>query len=136
ATEDAVEKIGVKRSQEALEQAALLLIVINYAEPLQEEDITLLKMSKKTTAVVVVNKTDLPQKCDLEQVKSIVERAPIITTSLKKQKGMEQLEKAIVDQFFTGKIETEDLTYVTNARHIQLLEKAKANIAEGIAGIQ
>ena len=135
-TEDVVEKIGVERSQEALEKADLLLIVLNYAEPLQEEDQTLLKMSQQITSVVIVNKTDLPQKCDLEQVKSMVGNVPVIQTSLKNQQGIEQLEKAIEDQFFAGKIESTDMTYVSNARHIQLLEQAKANIEEGIAGIQ
>lgn len=135
-TEDVVEQIGVKRSQEALERADLLLIVLNFAEPLQEEDEKLLMMSKQITSVVIVNKTDLPQQCDLQQVKAIVGNVPVIQTSLKQQQGIEQLEKAIVNQFFAGKIETDDMTYVSNARHIQLLKTALANVEEGIAGIQ
>lgn len=135
-TDDVVEKIGVKRSQEALERADLLLIVLNYAEPLQEEDRNLLRMSQKITSVVIVNKTDLPRKCDLDQIREIVGNVPIVETSLKKQQGIEQLEKAIVNQFFAGKIETSDMTYVSNARHIRLLEQAKASIEEGIAGMK
>lgn len=135
-TEDAVEKIGVERSREALEEADLLLIVLNYGEPLQAEDERLLEMSKHTTSVVIVNKIDLPQKCDLDRVRSIVGNTPIITTSLKNQQGMDQLEEAVGDQFFSGQIETKDMTYVSNARHIQLLEQAKASVEEVTTGIE
>ncbi len=135
-TEDVVERIGVERSQEALEEADLLLIVLNYGEPLQEEDERLLAFSQTITSVVIVNKIDLPQKCDLDRVRAIVGNRPIITTSLKKQQGIEQLEEVVVNQFFSGQIDSKDITYVSNARHIQLLEKAKASVEEVVTGIE
>lgn len=135
-TEDTVEKIGVERSKEALEEADLLLIVLNYGEPLQEEDENLLAATQQTTSVVIVNKTDLPQRCDLDRVKSIVGDTPIVTTSLKNQQGIDQLEEAVANQFLSGQIESKDMTYVSNARHIQLLEEAKASVEEVIEGVE
>lgn len=135
-TEDVVEKIGVERSEEALKSADLLLIVINYAEPLQNEDRRLLALSQDMTAIIIVNKTDLPQKCDLNEVQALIGDTPMVTTSLKKEQGIEQLEEAVAEQFFAGQIEAQDATYVSNARHISLLEQAKKHVQEVMIGIE
>jgi len=134
-TEDIVEKIGVERSRKALEQADLVLLVLNYAEPLQEEDRRLLQWVRNLTTVVIVNKTDLPQQIDLDEVRSLVGDVPLITTSLKEERGIDALEEAIEKLFHLGKVEAVDATYVSNARHIHLLEKARASVEEVIGGI-
>lgn len=135
-TEDVVEKIGVERSEAALQSADLLLIVINYAEALQPEDRRLLSLSQQMTSIVIVNKTDLPQRCDLAEVRELIGNTPMITTSLKQDTGIEQLESALAEQFFAGQITGQDATYVSNARHIQLLEQAKAHVGEVLSGIE
>lgn len=135
-TDDIVEKIGVQRSQEVLQAADLLLIVLNYAEPLQEEDQKLLALSQEITSIVIVNKTDLPQKCDLDAVKQQIKDTPMVTTSLKQDQGIEQLEEAVAKHFFAGQIASADATYVSNARHIQLLEQAKSHVQEVLIGIE
>lgn len=135
-TEDLVEQIGVERSRKALEQADLILLVLNYNEPLQEEDRRLLSLAKGMTAIIIVNKIDLPQKLDLDEVRALVGDQPIVLLSVKEDRGIEDLEKAIHDLFFTGQIETAETTYLTNARHIDLLEKAKESVEEVISGIE
>ena len=68
--------------------------------------------------IVIVNKTDLPQKIDLERVRQLAQNHKLVTTSLIEEKGIEELEEAIADLFFSGSIEANDMTYVSNSRHI------------------
>lgn len=82
--------------------------------------------------IVVVNKTDLPRKIDLEKVKELANGRPIVTTSILQEQGVIELEEAIAKTFFEGQVESSDLTYVSNARHIALLHQAKATIEDAI----
>ncbi len=61
----------------------------------------------------------------MKKVQQLAADKPIITTSLLEEEGIEELEKVITEIFFSGNIETADLTYVSNVRHIQLLNQAK-----------
>ena len=70
-TEDIVERIGVERSRQVLKEADLLLLVLNYADELTIEDENLFDAVKGMEVIVIVNKTDLPQKIDLERVRRI-----------------------------------------------------------------
>jgi tRNA modification GTPase len=134
-TEDIVERIGVERSRQELEQADLILLVLNYAEPLTVEDRQLLEWVRKQTAVVIVNKTDLPRQIDLNEVRELAGDLPLITTSLKEERGIEDLEEAISELFKLGKVDMADGTYVSNARHIHLLKKALESVREVVQGI-
>lgn len=135
-TEDVVEKIGVERSHQALEQADLVLLVLNYAEPLTEDDRKLIRLLEKFTKVVIVNKVDLPRQLDLDELRSLLGDAPLITTSMIEEQGIDQLEEAIVRLFYLGKMEMKDHTYVSNSRHVQLLTKAQESIEEARTGLE
>ncbi|MFC5543049.1 MAG: tRNA uridine-5-carboxymethylaminomethyl(34) synthesis GTPase MnmE [Bacilli bacterium] len=131
-TEDIVERIGVERSRQVLKEADLILLVLNGAEPLTEEDERLFETIRNMNFIVVVNKTDLPQRIDLEKVKALANGRRMVTTSLLKEEGVEELEEAIAELFFEGQIESDDLTYVSNARHISVLQKALDAIEDAI----
>jgi tRNA modification GTPase len=135
-TEDVVERIGVERSHRALEQADLVILVLNHNEPLTEDDRRLIELIREQTAIVMVNKTDLPRRIELDEVKRLIGDKPLITTSLKEERGIDDLEQAIADLFFTGKMEVGDTAIVSNARHIHLLEQAKRSVREVIDGIE
>jgi tRNA modification GTPase len=134
-TEDIVEKIGVERSRQVLQQADLILLVLNYNDVLSQEDERLFEVVEERDVIVIVNKTDLPQRVDLERVKELASKHTLITTSLIEEKGIEELEKAISTLFFEGAIESSDMTYVSNARHIGLLVQAEKTIADAIEAI-
>jgi len=127
-TKDVVEAIGVERSKKVLNLADLVLFVLNNNEQLTEEDRVLYKQMSGKDVIVIINKTDLPQNLDIEEVKQLVDNATIVTTSLKEEQGIEDLEKAIADLYFEGQIESQDLTYLSNARHIALLKQAESTI--------
>ncbi|MEQ6855159.1 tRNA uridine-5-carboxymethylaminomethyl(34) synthesis GTPase MnmE [Lysinibacillus capsici] len=135
-TEDIVERIGVERSREALRGADLILFVLNYADELTAEDERLFETIEAMDYIVIVNKTDLPQKIDLARVKELAGDHRIVTTSLLQEEGITELEEAIAALFFEGQIEAGDLTYVSNARHIALLHQAQATVEDAIAAAQ
>ncbi|MBM7700733.1 tRNA uridine-5-carboxymethylaminomethyl(34) synthesis GTPase MnmE [Kurthia huakuii] len=131
-TEDIVERIGVERSREALRDADLTLLLVNYNEVLSPEDERLFETVQEMNYIVVVNKTDLEQHIDLDRIKELAAGHEVITTSILQDEGIEQLEEAIARLFFTGQVEAEDPTYVSNARHIALLHQAKDRIRDAI----
>lgn len=131
-TEDIVEKIGVERSRKALSEADLILFVLNNNEPLTEEDRTLYEVIKNEDAIVIVNKTDLERRLDIEEVKTMIGETPLIQTSMLKQEGIDELELQIRDLFFGGEVQNQDMTYVSNSRHISLLKQARQTIQDAI----
>lgn len=135
-TEDAVEKIGVERSKKVVKEAELVLLVLNNHEPLSNSDIDLFQMSEEKDRIIIINKTDLERKIDLDKVKELAKNDPIVTTSLLLDEGVEQLELAINKLFFQGEIEASDMTYVSNARHIGLLNQALMSIDDALNGIE
>lgn len=131
-TEDIVEKIGVERSRKALSEADLILFVLNNNEPLTEEDRTLYEVIKNEDAIVIVNKTDLERRLDIEEVKTMIGDTSLIQTSMLKQEGIDELELQIRDLFFGGEVQNQDMTYVSNSRHISLLKQARQTIQDAI----
>ena len=134
-TEDIVERIGVERSREVLKKADLILLVLNNAEEFTEEDQRLFEAVNGMDVIVLVNKTDLPRKLDIDKVKTVSKNYPIILTSLKEDKGVDDLEEAISALFFEGNLNSGDATYVSNSRHIALLDQAKQAIDDALSGI-
>ncbi|MEH7401912.1 tRNA uridine-5-carboxymethylaminomethyl(34) synthesis GTPase MnmE [Gottfriedia acidiceleris] len=135
-TKDVVEAIGVERSKKVLNLADLVLFVLNNNEQLSEEDRKLFAEMSGKDVIVIINKTDLSQKLDLNEVKALVGNATIVTTSLKEEKGIDDLEKAIANLYFEGQIEAQDLTYLSNARHIALLKQSEHTINDAIEAMK
>lgn len=135
-TEDIVERIGVERSRQVLKEADLILLVLNYSDELSEEDRNIFRAVEGMDVIFIVNKTDLPQKIDLDEVRELTKDYSLVTTSLLEDKGVDELEEAISSLFFSGAIESGDLTYVSNSRHIALLNQAVHSIEEAVSGVE
>jgi tRNA modification GTPase len=135
-TEDLVEKIGVERSRQMLKQADLILLMLNYNEELSKDDLSLLELVKGLPTIGIVNKVDLPQKLNLEEVNHYLPPSSLILTSVTEEQGIEELEKAIAQLFFKGQVLQDDQTYVSNARHIASLKAAIIAMDEFRQGIE
>lgn len=129
-TEDVVEKIGVERSQKALEEADLVLLVLDASSPLTPKDLELLELSSSTNRIVLLNKTDLPEKIELEKLPE-----DFIRISALKNENLDAVEKQIRALFFSGEIEAKDATTLSNARHIGLVEQALDALKEANRGL-
>lgn len=122
-TDDVVEKIGVERSRKALNEADLVLLVLNSGEKLTDQDLSLLELSQNSNRIIVLNKTDLPQEIETEK---IAEFDPnYIEISVLKDENVDKIEEQINDMFFENAgIVEQDATYLSNTRHIALIEQA------------
>ncbi|MDO4634893.1 MAG: tRNA uridine-5-carboxymethylaminomethyl(34) synthesis GTPase MnmE [Streptococcus sp.] len=119
-TLDVVEKIGVERSKKALSDAELVLLVLNASEPLTPQDKELLELSKNSNRIILLNKTDLPQKIEKDNLPN-----DIIEISVLENKNISAIEDEINKLFFdTDDIQEKDATYLSNSRHISLIEQA------------
>lgn len=135
-TDDTVEKIGVDRSKKAINMADLVLLVLNSNENLTKEDRELIELTANKQRVIVLNKTDLPNKLDLAEVKKLSQCNNIISTSAIEADGLSQLETIIADLFFNEGIEnSQNDVVVTNARHIGLLNRAEQSLDAVIDGL-
>ncbi|SUN46772.1 tRNA modification GTPase TrmE [Streptococcus equi subsp. equi] len=131
-TDDLVEQIGVERSKKALQEADLVLLVLNASEKLTEQDKALLALSQDSNRIILLNKTDLEQVIEKDQLPE--EAIPI---SVLQNQNIDLIEDRINQLFFdhTGLIE-QDATYLSNARHISLIEQAVQSLEavnEGLA---
>ena len=131
-TEDIVEQIGVERSKKALKEADLVLLVLNASEPLTDQDRQLLEISQDSNRIILLNKVDLPEKIEIDQLPE-----DYIKISVLKNQNIDQIEDRINALFFenAGLVE-QDATYLSNARHISLIEKAVESLQavnEGLA---
>ncbi|XIF20626.1 MAG: tRNA uridine-5-carboxymethylaminomethyl(34) synthesis GTPase MnmE [Acetilactobacillus jinshanensis] len=132
-----IERIGVKRSERAIKQADLVLLVLNASEKLTPEDKKLLKMTSKSKRIVILNKTDLPVKIEVNQIKKVVGAKNVISTAAIKLNGTDALEKKIANLFFKQGIQsTQNDVMVTNARQESLLRKANGALNDVLKGVK
>ena len=124
-TEDVVEKIGVDRARNAVEEADLVLYVIDSSVPFDENDESILEMIDEKNTIVLLNKSDLPSAVTEENIDFVTSKvAKIIKTSMKDKKGVELFLQTVKEMFFRGDITYNDEVYITNARHKEALQDA------------
>lgn len=126
-TEDVVEKIGVDKAKDYLVNADLIIYVVDSSTPLDENDEKIMEMIKDRTALVLLNKSDLDTVTTEEMIVSHLDQK-IIKVSMKENQGVDELENAIKELFFHGKVELNDEVYITNARHKAALSNAKDSL--------
>lgn len=136
-TEDKVEKIGVDRSRKALSQADLVILVLDSSVPLRDEDRELLRETNHMQRILVLNKSDLEVKINLNELQEYADDKEIIKSSAVSPLGTKDLEDRIAAMFFAGSIEnTSNNIMVTNARHIGLLKQAETALDAVLEGIE
>jgi len=125
---DIVESIGISKAKEAIEEAELILFVLDNSQALTEEDKQLLELTKNKKRIIIVNKTDINKTIEhtLENTVSI---------SALNKTGITELEDLIRSMFLTGEINITDQTYLSNARHIAKLTDAVGALKESIIAI-
>lgn len=127
-TEDIVEKIGVEKSLSLINEADLILVVLNSNEKLSKEDTEILEKTKDKTSIVILNKNDLKQNIEKDKLKT----RNIISTNTTSLNGTISLKEKIKEMFKLDEIKTKDYTYLTNARQIALAKKALTALEQAL----
>lgn len=123
-TDNKVEKIGIERAKKSMEQADLVLAVIDGSHPLEKEDKELLSSLKGRKSMVILNKYDLPQEVDEEEIKALAGEVPVVSISARYGSGMEELEEALRRLTETQDRDAGRRLFLTNLRHVDLVKKA------------
>jgi tRNA modification GTPase len=132
-----MEKMSVDKAQQCLKNAGLILFVIDGSQLLKKEDYLAAQHIKGKDYIAVVNKSDLPQRIRLDEVKAIVnDCTKIVSISATKNIGIGALKKHIFDFIWAGKtVDASDIV-VTNARHKIALEEANKNLTGAVESLK
>ena len=122
-TEDVVEKIGVERAKKYLNNADLVIYVVDTSTALDENDHEIMELLKDRHAIVLLNKSDLSPVTTVEDIRKHLDKK-MISISAKEQTGMDDLEETIKEMFFSGEVTFNDEVYITNIRHKTSLQEA------------
>ncbi|MBE6048826.1 MAG: tRNA uridine-5-carboxymethylaminomethyl(34) synthesis GTPase MnmE [Clostridium sp.] len=122
-TDDLVEQIGVEKSREKMNEADLVILVLDSSRALDDEDREIIQVLNNKRYIVLLNKVDLENKINAEELKELEN---VIKISAKSGFGLEDLKVRIKDMFFEGEVNTESLI-ISNSRHKQALYRALEN---------
>ena len=128
-TSDTVESIGVSKSLSLIDQADLVLFVLNYNEEMTADERMILEKIRDKNHIIIVNKTDLEKKLDTSELDN-----PIYI-SIKDDKNIDEIKDRIKELFNLEKIETGDLTYLTSARSKAILRQVLDSVSDVREGI-
>lgn len=135
-TDDVVEQIGVKRSKAAVEQADFVILVLNQSEALSPEDVALLDMTAHKKRLVLLNKMDLPSQLNREILFEQVSSENVIELSVLNNFGIDALEEKIAEWFFAGNVNEKDASFVSNVRHIALIQQAIERLDDVLQAVE
>jgi tRNA modification GTPase len=149
-THDPVEEIGVQRSRSAAESADMILLVFDGSENLTAQDsqvsqeLRALGFGANSTSgstdtsrpvIIVVNKSDRPQRLDIDEIQALWPQSPLVTTSTLTGTGLAQLEETIADLVTSGKKLHSESVLITSTRHQEALRRAAAHLHASVASL-
>ncbi|HAY3874488.1 TPA: tRNA uridine-5-carboxymethylaminomethyl(34) synthesis GTPase MnmE [Escherichia coli] len=129
-TDDVVEKIGVERSRAKINDADLIILILDSSNELTEEDKEIINHISNKKYMILLNKSDLNSKITQKDLENI-NCTNIYNISAKTGEGIDEVRTAIKDMFFKGEISTNNVI-ITNTRHKEALLRAYECIESAI----
>lgn len=127
-TDDKIESIGIEKSKQAFNNADLVFFVLDGGRKFDSEDEEILRHIDMSKTIVILNKTDLELRIDEKYIEEITGEAKIIKTSVATGSGINEIEEAVRELVYGGKVSQSESVMVTNARHKNLLLKARKSV--------
>lgn len=130
-TNDKVEKIGVEKSLSLIDDADLVIVVLNGNCKLTDDDKGILSKVKNKNSIIAINKNDLEQKIEKDELLGY----NVVSTNTNTIDGIDSLKNKIIELFNLDKIKTKDYNYLTNIRQITKAHEAYLKLIDVEAGI-
>ena len=127
-TEDMIEAIGVEKSLKIMEESDLILFMLNNNEEVTEDVKELLEKIKNKKYIILINKIDLENKLNREELK--LNESRVVELSITEDKGIDELKAKIIEMFNIQEIETKDPTYLSNSRSISILKRCLKRVED------
>ena len=134
-TEDIVEKIGVNKAKDAVDEADLVLYVIDGSKELDENDREIMELIQGKKVITLLNKSDLEKQILTSEIEQKL-NGPVISISVKEETGIDEFYDALKEMFFEGQLEFNDEIYITNMRHKTALMNAKESLEQVVISIE
>ena len=132
-----VERLGVERSESAIEEADLTILVADISEPLSPEDTRIIeRLVSKSHVIVAANKSDLKPEADLSALAAALPKRKIVRTSATEGNGIGDLEETIFEEITNGAAIAPEQILVTRIRHRRSLEEARESLAGASKAIE
>jgi tRNA modification GTPase len=125
-SDDLIERLGIERSRQALDQADLVLMVVDGSQARTAEDEQIAALVGDKTALVVVNKVDLPQAREC----TLLSGCRSVRVSALTGQGLPELEQALVQLILGGKVTSSSVPLVSNSRHEDALKRALEHLRD------
>lgn len=133
-TEDIVEKIGVDKAKESIQNADLILYVVDSSTNLDENDDEIISMLKDQNVIILLNKTDLSMVTTADIVQDRLNK-PVVCISAKEETGIDEFAKLLESMFLSGKVSFNDEVYLTNIRQRTAMQEAKNSFEKVLESI-
>jgi len=135
-TDHPVEKEGVKRSHIYLENADLVLLVLDQSRKLNKDDLDIINKIRdnKKETIAVINKADLKNRLDMKKIKKFFPKNPFAHISALNLKGIDNLEDKIEDMVWKGNAPGASFIGVSNQRQLDILRRSASDINEAVDG--
>ena len=127
-TMDVVEKIGVEKSKEAIKNADIIIVVLNFNEPINKEEQEIIDEIPENKRIIFINKNDLQQKIELKE--------EFILGNTLSVDGIDKLKEAIINKLNLEEITLNDMTYMSNIRQIDLLKKSLISVDNALKNLE
>ncbi len=131
-TDNLAEKIGVEKSLSLIDNANLIIVVLNSSEELNDNDKFILDKVKDKNPIIVLNKNDLPKKIDTDKL----DFKHIVSTNTNTLDGIEPLKEEIKSMFKLSEIKEDDYTYLANERQLTLAKKALKSLEDAKVSLE
>lgn len=131
-TNDIVEKIGVDKSLEVIENTDLVIYVFNNNEIMTNEELDLLESIKNVQKIVLINKSDLERKIDETKLKKHV----IVYGNTVDTNGLDELKSKIIELFKLDELKSKNYNFLANARQSSLVVKSLNSIKEALKSVE
>jgi len=127
-TDDIIEKMGVDKAKSKIEEADLVLYILDSTRDIDDEDKEIISLCADKKTIILLNKNDLSDDIKINEDNVFkfftnVDNVPVIKTSMLKGNGIDELKDALSKLFFNGDILPKQEIYITNLRHKELLQK-------------
>jgi tRNA modification GTPase len=126
---DKVEQIGIEKAKQVIREAELILFILDNNQSLNKVDKELLEMTNEKNRIIVVNKVDLSKKLNHSF-------SDVVEVSALHKSGINKLEERIRSMFLQTNVNSQNQTYLSNARHIAKMREAKQALLEAVQGME
>lgn len=132
-TQDVVERIGVEKTHKAIGEADLIIMMIDAKRGINEEDNDIISKLVDKKLIILINKVDLVDENEIQKIERQLEGKRYLRTSLKEDRGIQELGDVLVDMFVSGEVSVNNEILLTNVRHKSLIDRAVLSIDKAMA---